>query len=110
MTEDEERKEIIVKAPSKSVVAPEKKAEKATEKALEEERYNVFQIPNKVGKYVGLSSIAAGVSLFVLLAYTSSDRSKQLDALVALFVIADCRSLGYCRVNQCDCWFSLDGK
>lgn len=71
MTEDEERKEIIVKAPSKSVVAPEKKAEKATEKALEEERYNVFQIPNKVGKYVGLSSIAAGVSLFVLLAYTS---------------------------------------
>jgi hypothetical protein len=70
LTDDEEKKaEIIVKAPSKSVITPEKKAEKATERALEEERYNVLQIPNKVGKYLGVSSIALGIVLFFLLAY-----------------------------------------
>jgi hypothetical protein len=69
MTADDEKKEIVVKAPSKPVVAPEKKTEKAAEKALEEERYSVLQIPSKVGKYVGISSISAGVSLFILLAY-----------------------------------------
>jgi hypothetical protein len=66
---DDEKKELIVKAPSKPIIAPEKKAEKAAEKALEEERYSVLQIPKKVGKYVGISSVSVGVSLFVLLAY-----------------------------------------
>jgi uncharacterized protein YjeT (DUF2065 family) len=66
---DDEKKEIVVKAPSKPVVAPEKKAEKAAEKALEEERYGVLQIPNKVGKYIGILSISVGVFLLTLLAY-----------------------------------------
>jgi hypothetical protein len=69
LTADDEKKELIVKAPSKPVIAPERKAEKAAEKALEEERYNVLQIPRKVGKYIGISSVCVGVSLFVLLAY-----------------------------------------
>ena len=69
LTESEEKKEITVKAPSKSVIAPEKKAEKEAEKALEEERYNVLQIPIKIGKYIGISSMCGGIALFVLLAY-----------------------------------------
>ena len=69
LTEDDEKKEIIVKAPSKSIIAPEKKSEKVTEKALEEERYNVLQISTKVGRYVGLSSTAAGALLISLLIY-----------------------------------------
>jgi hypothetical protein len=69
LTADDEKKELIVKAPSKPVIAPERKAEKAAEKALEEERYSVLQIPKKVGKYIGISSVSVGVSLLVLLAY-----------------------------------------
>ncbi len=69
MTADEEKKELVVKAPSKPAIAPERKAEKAAEKALEEERYGVLQIPKKVGKYMGISSIAVGISLLVLLVY-----------------------------------------
>jgi len=44
-------KEIVVRAPSKRVIHPEKKAEKAAEKALEEERFGVLQISHKVGMY-----------------------------------------------------------
>jgi vacuolar-type H+-ATPase subunit F/Vma7 len=66
---EDKKAEITVKAPSKSVIAPEKKAERAAERALEEERYNVLQVPKKVGKYLGLSSIILGAVLFVLLAY-----------------------------------------
>jgi hypothetical protein len=69
LTSDDEKKEITVKAPSKPVIPPEKKAEKVAEKALEEERYNVLQIPKKVSKYMGIFSVSLGVSLFVLLAY-----------------------------------------
>jgi hypothetical protein len=69
LTADDEKKEVVVKAPSKPVVSPEKKAEKAAGKALEEERYSVLQIPNKVGRYIGISSIIVGTTLFVLLAY-----------------------------------------
>jgi hypothetical protein len=69
LTESEEKKEITVKAPSKSVIAPEKKAEKEAEKSLEEERYNVLQIPIKIGRYIGISSVCVGIALFVLLAY-----------------------------------------
>jgi hypothetical protein len=71
LAENEEKKEIIVKAPSKPVVAPQKKAEKAAEKALEEERYSVLQIPNRVGKYIGVSSACVGAALLILLAYAS---------------------------------------
>jgi hypothetical protein len=66
---DDEKNEITVKAPTKPIIAPEKKAEKDAEKALEEERYSVLQIPKKVGKYIGISSVIVGFSLFVLLAY-----------------------------------------
>ena len=67
MGDEDEKKEIVVKAPSKSVIAPEKKAEKATEKALEEERYNVLQISAKVGKYAGVASTLMGCLLFIFL-------------------------------------------
>jgi hypothetical protein len=70
LTEKEEE-EITVKAPSKQVIAPQKKLEKATEKALEEERYNVLQISKKMGKYIGFSSVCAGAILLILLAYAS---------------------------------------
>lgn len=69
LSADDEKKELIVKAPSKPVATPERKAEKVVKKALEEERYSVLQIPKKVGKYIGLSSVGVGVSLFALLAY-----------------------------------------
>lgn len=70
MTEDKE-KEITVKAPSKPVVSPEKKAEKAVEKALEEERFEILQISNKVGLYFGTSVVFIGVLLLCLFAYVS---------------------------------------
>jgi uncharacterized integral membrane protein len=67
MTE-EEKEEIIVKAPSKPVISPEKKAAKAAERALEEERYGVLEVPKRTGKYFGVLSIGVGLVLFVLLA------------------------------------------
>ena len=69
MTEDKEKEEIIVKAPSKPVVSPEKKAEKAIEKALEEERFGTLRISNRFGSYFGASVIFAGVLLLCLFAY-----------------------------------------
>ncbi len=67
---EEEKKEVIVKAPSKSVFSEQEKAEKAAVKALEEERYNVLSISKTVGQYFGLSSIIIGVLLLLTLAYT----------------------------------------
>ena len=69
MTEDKEKEEIIVKAPSKPIVSPEKKAEKAIEKSLEEERFGTLQISNRFGSYFGASAIIAGVLLLCLFAY-----------------------------------------
>ena len=69
MTEDKEKEEIIVKAPSKPVVSPEKKAEKAIEKSLEEERFEILQISNKVGAYFGATVVFVGVLLLCLFAY-----------------------------------------
>jgi len=69
LTADDEKKELVVKAPSKPVITPERKTEKAAERALEEERYSVLQIPKKVGKYIGISSVSVGILLFILLAY-----------------------------------------
>jgi hypothetical protein len=71
MTEDKEKEEIIVKAPAKQVVSPEKKAEKAIEKSLEEERFEVLHISNKVGLYFGASVVFVGVLLLCLFAYVS---------------------------------------
>ncbi|MCW4006856.1 MAG: hypothetical protein NWF04_09760 [Candidatus Bathyarchaeota archaeon] len=66
-----ENKEITVKAPSKPVVSPKKKAEKTTQKALEEERYGILQVPKRIGKYMGACAAAVGAVLMALLFYTS---------------------------------------
>jgi hypothetical protein len=71
MSSEEEKKEITVKAPSKPVVSPEKKAEKTTEKSLEEERFGVLQFPKKISRYVGVTIAATGVLLLSLFAYMS---------------------------------------
>jgi hypothetical protein len=68
---DEEKKEITVKAPSKSAFSAEKKAEKAAVKALEEERFNVIKVSQKFGKYFGVLSICIGAVLLTFLAYTT---------------------------------------
>jgi hypothetical protein len=69
--EDDKKEDIIVKAPSKPVITPEKKAKKTTERALEEERYGVLAVPKKVGKYLGALSLGTGILLGILLAYAS---------------------------------------
>jgi len=69
MTEDKDKEEIVVKAPSNPVVSPEKKAEKAIEKALEEERFGTLQISKKFGSYFGASAVAAGVVLLCIFAF-----------------------------------------
>lgn len=70
MTKEKE-KETVVRAPSKPVTPPEKKAERATEKALEEERFGVIRISSKVGTYFSISVLEAGVLLLCLFAYVT---------------------------------------
>ena len=50
------------------MVSPEKKAEKTTQKALEEERFDVLQFPKKIGRYLGVAEAAAGLLLLILFA------------------------------------------
>jgi hypothetical protein len=71
MSEAEGKEEITVKAPSRSIIDPEKKAEQATERALEEERYGVLGVPKKIGRFFGGISLGAGMLLFALLAYSN---------------------------------------
>jgi hypothetical protein len=71
VTENKEKKEIIVKAPSKPVVSPEKKAERAIEKSLEEERFDLLQVSSEFGAYFGVAVIAVGVLLLCLFAFVS---------------------------------------
>jgi hypothetical protein len=71
MPADEKKEEITVKAPSRPIITPEKKAEKTAERALEEERYGVFEVPKKIGKYLGAMSLGTGILLIVLLMYAS---------------------------------------
>jgi hypothetical protein len=78
VTEDKEKEEITVNAPSKPVVSPEKKAEKAIEKAFEEERFGTLQISNRFGSYFGGSAIFAGVLLLCLFAYVSITGQAEL--------------------------------
>lgn len=74
---DEEKKEIVVEAPSQSAISSQKKAEKAAVKALEEERYNVIKIHRKLGKYFGVLSASTGGILLLVLAFTMlTDQSK----------------------------------
>jgi hypothetical protein len=70
MATDEEKEEITVKAPSKPVVAQEKKAEKAVQKALEEERFGTLQVSRRIGVYFGALTVVVGVLLLALLAYS----------------------------------------
>ncbi len=65
------KKHITVRAPSKPITPPEKKAEKATEKALEEERFGVLEVSRKVGTYFGASVLTAGFLLLCLFAYVT---------------------------------------
>lgn len=69
MTEKEEKEEIRVRAPSKSVTPPEKRTEKAAEKALEEERFGVLAVSRRVGKYFGASILVAGALLLCVFTY-----------------------------------------
>ena len=63
------KKEIVVKAPSKQVIPPEKKAEKTVEKALEEERFGVLRVSRRVGKLFSASIVTAGVLNLIFLTY-----------------------------------------
>ena len=71
MTKNEEKKEIIVRAPSKPVVSPEKKAERAIERSLEEERFDILQVSNELGAYFGVAVVFIGVLLLCLFSYVS---------------------------------------
>jgi hypothetical protein len=91
---DEENNEVVVKAPSKSVFSEELKAEKATVKALEEERFNVLSISKRVGQYFGLSSIIVGAALLLALGYAGITQSTAIlfssvsVPFIGLFVVA----------------------
>ncbi len=89
LTDDEKKEEITVKAPSTPVIDPEKKIQKATEKALEEERYGILQVPKKTGTYIGASSVVMGVILFVVLAYMNltGQVSGMFSSSAALWVL-----------------------
>ena len=63
--------EIIVKAPTKPVVSPEKKAERDIERSLEEERFDILQVSNELGKYFGIAVMVIGVLLLGSFAYIS---------------------------------------
>jgi hypothetical protein len=63
------KKEIVVRAPSKSATTPEKKAEKVAEKALEEERFGVLEVSCKAGQCFSVSVLLAGVLLLSLFGY-----------------------------------------
>lgn len=69
MTVEDEKREIIVKAPSKTTVNFEVKTAKSLEKALEEERFEVLEFPKKISLYLGLTAIATGVWLVFLFVY-----------------------------------------
>jgi hypothetical protein len=71
VTEDKEKEEIIVKAPSKPVVSPEKKAERTLEKSLEEERFDLLEVSNEFGAYFGVAVVAVGILLLSLFASVS---------------------------------------
>jgi len=71
MAKKKNENEIVVHAPSKPITHPEKKAERATEKALEEERFGVLRISHKVGTYFSISMLGAGALLLCLFTYVT---------------------------------------
>ena len=66
-----EKTEIVVKAPTKPVISPEKKAERAIERSLEEERFDILKVSNELGEYFGIAIVAIGVLLLGSFAYVS---------------------------------------
>jgi hypothetical protein len=72
MAPDDERREIVVRAPSKPVVSPEEKERKSAEKSLEEERFNVLKYSKKVSEYIGLTVLCTGILLITFFAYFAS--------------------------------------
>ncbi len=100
LSKDKENKEVFVKAPSKSVIAEEVKAEKAAVKALEEERFNVISIGKRVGQYFGLSSMIVGAILLLTLGYFAINQSTAIlfsagvsVSVLGLFVVAGLMSI-----------------
>ena len=71
VTKNGEKKEIVVKAPTKPVVSHEKKAERAIERSLEEERFDILQVANELGAYFGVAVVVMGSLLLCLFAYVS---------------------------------------
>lgn len=69
MTKNDEKKEIIVRAPTKPVVTAEKKAERAIERSLEEERFDILQVSNELGVYFGVAVTVIGILLLCLFVY-----------------------------------------
>ena len=69
MTEDEKEKAIIIQGPSEAITHPDKRAKIAKEKALEEERFGVLQISDKMGTYFSASMFVAGVLLLGVFAH-----------------------------------------
>lgn len=96
MTGNKEKEEIIVKAPSKPVVSPEKKAKRTLEKSLEEERFDLLKVSNEFGAYFGVAVAAVGILLLSLFAFVSvsgqsgllvlSSESTMLSMFLWLFV------------------------
>lgn len=66
---DNEKEEIIVKAPSKPVVSTDKKVERARERLLEEERFDVIHVSSEVGVSFGASTAIVGILLLCIFAY-----------------------------------------
>ena len=66
-----EKTEIVVKAPKKPVVSPEKKTERDIERSLEEERFDILQVSNELGEYFGIAVVFIGVLLLGAFAYAS---------------------------------------
>lgn len=71
MADEKKKKEIVVRAPPKPVAPPEKKAEKAAEKALEEERFGTLKVSRKVGIGFSASMLTAGALFLFIFAYST---------------------------------------
>jgi len=69
VSKNREINEIIVRAPTKPVVTAEKKAERAIERSLEEERFDILQVSNELGVYFGVAVTVIGILLFCLFIY-----------------------------------------
>lgn len=90
MAVKEEEEEVIVSAPSKSVVSKEKKIAKAIERALEEEKFATFEILKRLGGYFGVSVFFLGVillGLFIFVNVTDQGRLLMLSSASSVFIL-----------------------